>query len=80
MNLPRDESGKALVKKVRIFGYEPLSQNGSHIRCRTRMGGQHSISIPAHKAIRLGTLKGIISSIGNHFGLTPDEVARRLFR
>ncbi len=79
MKIPRDVSGWELVKALGIFGYEPVSQNGSHIKVTTTENGQHHITIPNHNPVKIGTLSGILSGVASHFDLTKDEVVRKLF-
>jgi len=40
---------------------------------------EHHVTIPAHGALRVGTLAGIIGDVAKHFGTTTDEIARQLF-
>lgn len=79
MKLPRDLGGDALARALRRFGYEVSRQTGSHLRLTTHEGGQHHVTIPRHKGLRVGTLAGILSDVAGHLGLTRDELARRLF-
>jgi predicted RNA binding protein YcfA (HicA-like mRNA interferase family) len=79
MKLPRDVSGAELVRKLKLFGYAPTRQAGSHIRVTTSEQGEHHITIPNHDPIRLGTLNGILSDVAEHFRMGRDEVVERLF-
>lgn len=79
MKIPRDVSGWELIKVLSVFGYEPVSQNGSHIKVTTTKNGQHHIAVPNHNPVKIGTLSGILSDVASHFGLTEDEVVRKLF-
>ncbi|MBO0931098.1 type II toxin-antitoxin system HicA family toxin [Fibrella aquatilis] len=79
MKTPRDVSGKDLIKLLKRFGYEVVSQNGSHIKVTTEQNGQHHIAVPNHDPIKIGTLNGILSEVARHFGLAKDEVAQTLF-
>lgn len=79
MRLPRDLSAGDLITALRSFGYEATRQSGSHIRLTTRQGGEHHLTIPNHDPLRIGTLSGILADVGEHLGLTRDEVVERLF-
>ena len=79
MKLPRDLSGSDLTKSLSRLGYEITRQTGSHLRLTTKENGEHHVSVPAHKALPLGTLRAILREIGKHHGLTPEGVASRLF-
>ena len=75
MKLPRDLSGHDLVKALcRKWGYQQVHQVGSHIILQTAEPKAHRIAIPAHPALRVGTLNGILRSIAEHKGVTREEI------
>ena len=78
MKLPRDLTGPELVKTLERFGYTEVRQTGSHIRLETLENGQHHVTVPHHKPLRIGTLASILSDVAAHFGLSRDEFLRRL--
>ena len=80
MKLPRDISGADLSKALAALGYSVTRQTGSHLRLSTREGGEHHVTVPAHKAIPLGTLRTILREVGGHFQVSLEELAARLFR
>ena len=61
MKTPRDLYGADLVKKLKVFKYEKLHQAGSHIILRTQENGEHTLSVPNHKPLKVGTLDAILS-------------------
>ncbi len=79
MKTPRDVSGKDVIKALKVFGYEVVRQNGSHIMVTTHQHGEHHLAIPNHNPVKVGTLNGIISNVAAHFKLTKDEVMQKLF-
>ena len=79
MRLPRDVSGRDLVHALEAFGYFVVRQSGSHIRLSTRTQPEHSLTIPDHDSLRVGTLAGIVADVAAHHGLSKDDVGRRLF-
>ncbi len=79
MKIPRDISGKELIRRLRLFGYEQTRQVGSHIRITTQKNGEHHLTIPNHDALKLGTLSSILSAISEHLGITKEELINRLF-
>ena len=79
MRLPRDVSGTDLAKALTVFGYRTSRQSGSHLRLTTSQHGEHHITIPNHDSLRVGTLAGILTDIAEHFDLTRDDIAMRLF-
>jgi predicted RNA binding protein YcfA (HicA-like mRNA interferase family) len=80
MRVPRDISGRELIKRLEVFGYLPTRQSGSHVRVTARGSGEHHITVPMHDELRVGTLNSIISAIAIHFSLDKAEVIRKLFR
>lgn len=79
MRLPRSLSGAELVKSLRKLGYEVTRQSGSHIRLTTQQQGEHHVTIPNHASLRMGTLAEILSDVARHFGLSRDDLLRKLF-
>jgi predicted RNA binding protein YcfA (HicA-like mRNA interferase family) len=78
MKLPRDISGKNLIKALSILGYQVTRQTGSHIRLTTEQNGQHSLTIPAHNPLRVGTLNSILKDVANHHALSLKELIKIL--
>jgi predicted RNA binding protein YcfA (HicA-like mRNA interferase family) len=79
MKLPREISGKELAKLLRKYGYEITRQTGSHIRLTTTTKGEHHITIPAHKNLKIGTLSGILSDVAIHFEINKGDLIKELF-
>lgn len=79
MRIPRDLTGEALIKLLKPLGYTITRQSGSHIRLRTSQNGEHHITIPNHKPLKIGTLSAIISDIAAHFDKTKEELFKELF-
>lgn len=77
MKLPRDLSGYDLVKALKKLDYEVSHQTGSHIRLTTQENGEHHVTIPAHKPLKIGTLNAILRDVANHFNLTKDDLLMR---
>ena len=79
MRLPRDLSGTDLARALGVLGYRVTRQTGSHLRLTTLERGEHHLTIPQHKPIRVGTLAAILGDVAEHFELTRDELVGRLF-
>ena len=79
MRLPRDLSGRQLVKSLAVLGYVVTRQKGSHIRLTTPQQGEHHLTIPDHDSLRVGTLRSILANVATHFATTVDELADLLF-
>ena len=80
MRLPRDLSGHRLAALLNRFGYEPIRQTGSHIRLvSTRQGAEHRITIPAHRAVSVGTLSAILTEVAEYLQVDKGDLAEELF-
>jgi predicted RNA binding protein YcfA (HicA-like mRNA interferase family) len=78
MRLPRDLSGPDLVKLLRTLGYSVTRQTGSHLRLETQQHGEHRVTVPNHSPLKIGTLSGILSDVAQHFGISRDDLLKRL--
>jgi predicted RNA binding protein YcfA (HicA-like mRNA interferase family) len=56
-------SGREFVKIFQHFGWVIVRQRGSHI-ILVRKNHNATISVPDHKEVAQGTLRGLISSAG----------------
>lgn len=80
MKLPRDISGTELAALLSRHGYEITRQTGSHLRLTsTRKDAEHHVTIPAHRALRTGTLSGILAAVASYLDVSKDELSRSLF-
>ena len=79
MRLPRDISGYELARLLSQYGYTVTRQTGSHICLTTQQKGEHHITIPAHKELRLGTLSAILTDVADQLDLSRDELVEALF-
>ena len=77
--IPRNLSGRSLIKKLKKLGYQQTRQVGSHIRITTEEKGIHHITIPEHDPIKIGTLSNILKDIASHFEITKEELIDRVF-
>lgn len=79
MKLPRNISGTELVAGLTSLGYAVVRQKGSHIRMTTQRNGEHHITVPNHDPLKLGTLAGILKDVGDHLGISRDDLLREMF-
>ena len=79
MRIPRDISGIELAKKLEKYGYLITRQTGSHMRLTTSKNGEHHITIPHHKELRLGTLSAILTDVADHLSINRDVLVEELF-
>ena len=78
--LPRDLSGDDLVEKLEPYGYEVTRQTGSHLRLtRNTATGEHHITVPKHKSLRVGTLNSILSDVAVELSKNKDSLMSELF-
>jgi predicted RNA binding protein YcfA (HicA-like mRNA interferase family) len=79
VKVPRDVSGTDLAKALRVLGYEPTRQDGSHIRLTTQLMGEHHVTILAHKRLKIGTLlNGVLKPVAAHHRITVEELLETL--
>ena len=54
-------SGDDLIKALKKFGYEPVRQEGSHVRLRHSTEPQRlPLTVPKHKTLKPGLLRRIL--------------------
>lgn len=78
MKIPRDCNGVELVRALRRLGYETQRQTGSHIQVTTQRGGEHHVSVPNHRPLKVGLLNGVLKDVAEHHGMTVEELLREL--
>jgi len=73
--IPRDLSGRDLCKILSAYGYAVVRQSGSHIRLSSnKMGYDHSITIPDHDPIKIGTLNKILADVCSYVNLRKEDL------
>lgn len=79
MKIPRDVGGEELAILLRRYEYQLTRQAGSHIRLTTTIKGEHHITIPKHKSLKVGTLNGILSDIASYLEIDKQVLIAELF-
>lgn len=79
MRIPRELSGEKLARLLRKYGYDVTRQSGSHMRLTSNLRGEHHITIPAHKYLKIGTLSSILNDIAIHFKIDKSDLIKELF-
>ena len=79
MRIPRDIGAEDLISLPRGYGYDSTRQTGSHIRLTTVMNGEHHITIPRHKPLRVGTLRAILKDVADHLNMDWGAFVEQLF-
>ncbi len=78
--LPRNLSGRRLAKLLSSLGYRISRQSGSHIRLEAWDDGRmHRVTVPDHRALKTGTLHGIVKEVAAALKTDVDALKRRLF-
>ena len=78
MKIPRDCNGAELARAVRRLGYEIRRQTGSHIQLATQRGGEHHVTIPNHRPLKIGLLHGLLKDIAGHHKMNMQDLLREL--
>ena len=79
MKIPRDLNGADLAKRLAVYGYSVTRQRGSHMRLsRQTADGQQHLTIPAHKPMRVGTLRQILKDVASQSGVSLEEVVQAI--
>ena len=71
-------SGKEVIKILSKFGFEVVSQKGSHVKLRRVLsdGTKRTLTVPLHEELDRGTLKAIIRQASRYI---PEEELKRYF-
>jgi predicted RNA binding protein YcfA (HicA-like mRNA interferase family) len=75
VRLPRDLNGRQLAAALAALGYEGTRRSGSHLRLTTRRNGEHHLTIPDYRPLRVGTL----AAICEHHRMEREELLKELF-
>jgi predicted RNA binding protein YcfA (HicA-like mRNA interferase family) len=78
VKIPRDCNGAELARALRHLGYETRQQTGSHIQLTTQCGGEHHISVPNHRPLKVGLLHGLLKEIAKHHRMTVEQLLSEL--
>ena len=79
MKIPRDLNGADLARRLAAYGYSITRQSGSHMRLSRQIGEQQQhLTIPAHKPMRVGTLRQILKDVASQTGVSLEEVVQSI--
>jgi len=57
-----------------------LDKWGSHIRLQSSLRGHpHSVTVPDHRSLRLGTLSAILSDVASYLNVERSKLEQELF-
>lgn len=78
MKLPRDLTGDELLRGLRRIGYVFERQVGSHMILRSESPRTHSVTVPKHKPLKVGTLSSILHEIALQRSMTVEALLEEL--
>ena len=77
MKLPHDLGGEQLAAHlIKHWDYIKVHQVGSHMILETQVPSAHRISVPAHKALRIGTLNSVLASVAAHKQVSKEAILK----
>jgi predicted RNA binding protein YcfA (HicA-like mRNA interferase family) len=74
MKLPRGVSAERLIRALERLGYTVIRQKGSHIRLFHEAAPTHSISVPLHDPLKIGTFHGILAEVAQAQSISIQEI------
>jgi predicted RNA binding protein YcfA (HicA-like mRNA interferase family) len=60
------------------LGYAVIRQKGSHIRLSHQSAPTHSISVPLHDPLKIGTFHGILAEVAQAQSISIQEILDQL--
>lgn len=80
MKTPRNVSGTELIQLLSAKGYILVHQTGSHAKLKRILNGKsHTITIPLHDPIRIGTFQKILKDVADHLQIHISKLVEELF-
>jgi predicted RNA binding protein YcfA (HicA-like mRNA interferase family) len=74
MKLPRGVSAGRLIHALERLGYAVIRQKGSHARLFHQAAPAHSISVPLHDPLKIGTFHGILVEVAQAQSVSIQEI------
>jgi predicted RNA binding protein YcfA (HicA-like mRNA interferase family) len=74
MKIPREVSADRLIRALGRLGYSVVRQKGSHIRLIHQAAPTHSISIPQHNPLKVGTFHGILTEVSQAQSISIQDI------
>ena len=78
MKLPRNLTGEKLGRGLQRIGYSLDRQAGSHMIFRCPSPRKHSVTVPNHKPLKVGTLSTILHEIALERSLSVEALLRQM--
>jgi predicted RNA binding protein YcfA (HicA-like mRNA interferase family) len=74
MKLPRGVSADRLIRALEKLGYTVIRQKGSHIRLVHQAAPTHSISVPNHDPLKIGTFHGVLVEVARAQSVSIQDI------
>ena len=74
MKLPRAVSAQRLIRALERLGYVAVRQKGSHLRLFHEAAPTHSISVPLHDPLKIGTFHGILAEVAQAQTISIQDI------
>ena len=78
MKLPRGVSGQDLIRALHRLGYAEVRQKGSHVVMRREGPPAHTVTVPLHHPLKIGTLHGILAEVSQMCSITIESIIELL--
>jgi len=78
MKLPRGVPAERLIRALERLGYAVIRQKGSHIRLSHEAAPVHSISVPLHDPLKIGTFHGILVEVAQAQSVSIQDILNLL--
>jgi predicted RNA binding protein YcfA (HicA-like mRNA interferase family) len=78
MRLPRGVSGQRVIRALSHLGYAAVRQSGSHVRLQHPSPPVHTITVPLHDVLKVGTLHSILTEVAERRSTTVDALIELL--
>jgi len=74
MKLPRGVSADRLIRALERLGYSVIRQTGSHVWLFHQAAPTHSISVPLHDPLKIGTFHGILVEVAQAQSVSIQDI------
>jgi predicted RNA binding protein YcfA (HicA-like mRNA interferase family) len=74
VKLPRGVSAGRLIRALERLGYAVIRQKRSHIRLFHQAAPTHSISVPLHDPLKIGTFHGILVEVAQAQSVSIQDI------
>ncbi len=78
MKVPRTISGAELTRAMSRLGYKLHRQVGSHMILKCDEPRVHSVTVPNHKPIKIGTFSSILHEVALQRSTSVDFILREM--